>query len=388
MRAVLTFVIAVNSTLFLSCTKNKINDSPVAGLDTLPVVENQPTASLLTDMSLSAVYTKRNWQGVPTVEITNERHLVVAWYSGGKGEGPGNYVTVAESLDGGTSWRKNALIVAPPDSSYRIFDPALWKDNMGLVHLFWAQSRGWWDGKGGVWSCLLDFSADTIKPGKPKFLADGVMINKPVYQSSEGKTMLMPISIWRHAPTPAVNSGAYVAYASYYAERDNFLIAKNKKIFDDKIRFVDEHQIVATGTGTFLCLFRTLKGIYYSTSVDNGENWTTAEPFTVVSPIAASRFHIQRLKSGNLLLIVNSSSTRTNLKGFLSKNGGKTWPYAILIDSRKNVSYPDACEGPNGTLFVVYDRNRSLDKEINLAKFNEQDFFKKNAKAIISIIDK
>ena len=40
---------------------------------------------------------------------------------------------------------------------------------------------------------------------------------------------------------------------------------------------------------------------------------------------------------------------RNNLTAFLSEDGGKTWPYTLLLDARSGVSYPDVIES-NGAL--------------------------------------
>jgi hypothetical protein len=52
-----------------------------------------------------------------------------------------------------------------------------------------------------------------------------------------------------------------------------------------------------------------------------------------------------------------------------------------VIDERKGISYPDGFQAPNGTLYISYDRNRSTDGEILLARFTEEDIL---AKKLIS----
>ena len=38
-------------------------------------------------------------------------------------------------------------------------------------------------------------------------------------------------------------------------------------------------------------------------------------------------------------------NTRMNLAALLSEDEGKTWKYRLLLDERREVSYPDAVEG-------------------------------------------
>ena len=42
----------------------------------------------------------------------------------------------------------------------------------------------------------------------------------------------------------------------------------------------------------------------------------------------------------------------------LSEDGGKTFPYRLLLDERKDVSYPDATIDKDGMIHITYDRER------------------------------
>ena len=44
-----------------------------------------------------------------------------------------------------------------------------------------------------------------------------------------------------------------------------------------------------------------------------------------------------------------------------------------MLDERSTISYPDGFQAPNGTLHISYDRNRSTDGEILMARFTEDD---------------
>ena len=44
-----------------------------------------------------------------------------------------------------------------------------------------------------------------------------------------------------------------------------------------------------------------------------------------------------------------------------------------MLDQRTGISYPDGVQAPDGTIYISYDRNRSTDGEILLARFTEQD---------------
>lgn len=61
------------------------------------------------------------------------------------------------------------------------------------------------------------------------------------------------------------------------------------------------------------------------------------------------------------------------LTAWLSDDDGKTWQGGLMLDERKGISYPDGFQAPDGTLYISYDRNRAVDGEILLARFNESD---------------
>lgn len=45
----------------------------------------------------------------------------------------------------------------------------------------------------------------------------------------------------------------------------------------------------------------------------------------------------------------------------------------LLLDERKNVSYPDTAQAPKGDIYVHYDRDRTGEAEILFARFREED---------------
>lgn len=75
---------------------------------------------------------------------------------------------------------------------------------------------------------------------------------------------------------------------------------------------------------------------------------------------------------------------RNNLTALLSEDDGRTYPYTLLLDPRNEVSYPDAVEAEDGSIYIIYDRERGAFKqsikqacacarEIRMAKITEAD---------------
>jgi len=102
-------------------------------------------------------------------------------------------------------------------------------------------------------------------------------------------------------------------------------------------------------------LIRTLYGIGESVSTDRGITWPDLKPSQIVAP--AARFFIRRLDSGNLLLVkhgpINERIDRSRLMAFLSTDDGQGWSGGLMLDERRNVSYPDGQQTPDGTIRII-----------------------------------
>ena len=360
---------------------------PEANLSPAVMDGPNPEALFLQNASKDPRVNNRIWEGIPSVGATNDgKEIYVAWYSGGQGEGPGNYITVALSRNNAKTWLRDALVIYPSDTAHvRMYDPGLWRDRQGVVRVTWTKSHQFWDGTGGVWTTPLSWNGKNVVTGEVSQLADGVMLNKPAYIPSR-QMVLFPISWWAFAPADPGKAGTYIYSGAYNgsAEKMGPVSVLSKIIVPDSIRTFDEHQLVETGNdGNLLCLLRTSKGIYFSRSADYGAHWSKIAPFTFVGDAAASRFHISKLKSGKLLLVINNSMVRTNLVAYLSSDGGKTWKYKLLLDQRSNVSYPDAIQTADGNIHVVYDRDRFTTKDILYCRFTENDIIHANTAGIV-----
>ena len=64
---------------------------------------------------------------------------------------------------------------------------------------------------------------------------------------------------------------------------------------------------------------------------------------------------------------------RNNLAAFLSTDDGETWSGPLLLDERELVSYPDAVQTPDDQIYIIYDRERNVEKELLLARITEED---------------
>ncbi|MBN1345090.1 MAG: exo-alpha-sialidase [Phycisphaerae bacterium] len=310
----------------------------------------------------------RLWQGIPGIERAAGGRLWALWYSGGKGEGNENYVVAITSGDDGKTWSPPKVVIDPP-GRVRAYDPCLWHDPTGRLWLFWAQSDTWFDGRSGTWAITTTNSGhEDPKWSEPRRIADGIMMNKPTALST-GEWAL-PIAVWNHKPFR--DDTAKERFSNLYLTSDQGKTFTFVRGPDVPKRTYDEHMLVEKKDGSWWVLVRTSYGIGQSFSKDRGKTWSPGEDSGIKGP--SSRFFIRRLKSGKLLLVNHYNYTgRSHMTASLSDDDGKTWTHHLLLDERKNVSYPDGVQAPDGRVYVIYDRERTKDKEILMAVFTEQD---------------
>jgi len=294
--------------------------------------------------------TKRIWQGIPSIERTKKGRLFAAWYSGGITEQPGNFVVLVKSDDDGTTWSE-PIAGASKGQTYRCYDQCLWIDPLDRLWFIWSVAP-----EHCVYASICDDpDAENLTWGDVFPIGPDVMLNKPTVLSTG--EWLFPIAVWDRQVSVAEPSKTEPRGAFVYRTVDNGLTFQRLGTPVIHARAFDEHMVVELNDGAVMMLTRTLYGISKAFSYDGGLTWTQGRDSHLGGP--CSRFHIRRLASGRLLLVNHYQFTgRNNLAALLSEDDGKTWPYALMLDERKDVSYPDMAEGPDGRLYIIYDRER------------------------------
>jgi len=316
----------------------------------------------------------RKWQGIPGIERAPNGRLWATWYSGGRTEDADNYVLLVTSGDNGRTWSEPVLVIDPP-GKIRASDSALWHDPLGRLWLFWMQCEAFpsggtpFDGRGGVWFIRTEHS-EAANPDwtSPRRIAHGTMLNKPIVLSTG--EWLLTCAVRAGKPYPI--SIPEERYSSVFVTRDEGETFERRGGADVPNRDWDEHMVVERRDGSLWMLVRRKDGIGEAVSRDRGRTWRAAR--NAVLPGPCSRFHLRRLRSGRLLLINHHQFTdRNRLTAFLSEDDGATWPHALLLDERSDVSYPDAVEAPEGLILVTYDRRRLGEGDILFQSLTEED---------------
>ena len=308
----------------------------------------------------------RRFQGIPSLAASPSGRLWAVWYASRTGaEDRNNYVVAATSGDEGRTWTEPVLVVDPDrDGPVRAFDPQIWLAPDGRLWLFWAQSIGHDGSVAGVWTITTD-EPDTASPqwSEPRRLTDGIMMGKPTVLSSGA--WLLPASTWR-ATDHSARAVASTDQGRTWTLRGGCQIPPEMRVFD-------EHMLVERRDGTLWMLARSNTGfLLESVSPDGGKTWPVARPSTIKHPSA--RFFIRRLASGKLLMVKHhNTEKRMRLTALLSNDDGRTWSDGLLLDERGTVSYPDGIQMEDGRIFIIYDRNRTTDRQILMAVFTEAD---------------
>jgi len=319
----------------------------------------------------------RNWQGIPAIERTRAGRLYATWYSGGHGEDNDNHVLLVTSDDDGQTWTDQPRIVVDPPGMTRAWDPCLWHDPHGRLWWYWTMSCPMaahvWDGRGGVWAMVTE-NPDDPNPtwSEPKRFAEGVALNKPIV-TSDG-TWLMPTAVWYWEGMDQFGVLRHMMKPGVVASTDAGDTWQWRGGAEMEEKYFREPMIVELRDGTLWMLVRMRDGISETFSMDGGISWSRGRPSRFAGP--NSRFFISRLASGRLLLVNhlgNPDRERSHLTAMLSEDDGTTWPHRLLLDNRAKVSYPDAVEGPDGWIRIVYDFNRFDEREILMARIREED---------------
>ncbi len=309
----------------------------------------------------------RAFQGIPSLAVSDGGRLWATWYAGKTPkEDENNYVVLSTSGDGGATW-KEVLVVDPDgDGPVRAYDPELWIAPDGKLRLIWAQAIGHEGTVAGVWFLETD-APESEEPawGTPRRITDGIMMCKPTVLST-GEWAL-PASTWR-----ATDHSARMIISTDAGETWSLRGACNVPQPD---RAFDEHMFVERRDGSIWLLARTRYGIGESISTDRGVTWPELTPSKIAHPSA--RFFIRRLNSGNLLLVkhgpIETPTKRSHLTAYLSADDGATWIGGLMLDEREGVSYPDGQQTEDGTIRIIYDRDRTGAREILMATFEEED---------------
>jgi hypothetical protein len=326
-------------------------------------------------------YDKLDYGMTIGIERTPGGRLWACWVAGG--DNPDAYFVLASSDDDGETWsRPRAVLDSHEDglgAKRSILVGNLWTDPKGRLWLIFDQSMDMFDGRAGVWATTCDNPDDDAPTwSEPRRIWHGVTLNKPTVLST-GEWML-PISLDQRPGfrefRDCFRELDPLRGANVFTSTDEGATWERRGVRTFPNPDWHEHMIVERKEKSLWMLARTRTGIMESQSTDGGRSWSKPVASSIKHPVA--RFHIRRLASNRLLLVkhgaaIDSHKGRSLLTAWLSDDDGKSWRGGLMLDERTGVSYPDGFQAPDGTIYISYDRNRSTDGEILLARFTEDD---------------
>lgn len=300
----------------------------------------------------------RLWQGIPSIERTRKGRLFFQFnWTETIDEKVDTHAVILKTDDGKRFDIIAAVYVKDEDKPCRTCDGCLWIDPLGRLWCSWNYMD---EDENLLYAVICeDPDGEELVWGEPFVIGTGVMLNKPTVLSTG--EWLFPVAVWiPQAFTDtasdfihSIEPGSYV-YRSTDQGRSFEVLGKCGDFYG---KDCDEHMLLERKDGILAMYIRSLHGIGISYSYDRGKTWSLPNKRAITGP--GSRFHVRRLKSGRVLLINHVDfKWRNNLTALLSEDDGRTWKYRLLLDGRDNVSYPDAVEGEDGYIHIVYDRER------------------------------
>ncbi len=304
--------------------------------------------------------TKR--QGVAGIERTAKGRLWAVY--GRDVESTRNFQVLKCSDDDGKTWSEVKLMILPRNGT-RAMSPAIWIDPQGRLWLFWGQSVGLQDGRFGIWAITTD-DPDAAEPkwSAPRRLGDGIMLNKPTVLANGD--WLLTSSVWKADDSIKVYASA--------DQGKTFTLRGTANVPDPAQRGPDEPMIIERKDGSLWMMVR-MQGLAETISRDGGRTWTPVEKIAIRH--CTSRFFLRRLQSGALLLVkhgpLNERAGREKLMAFISDDDGQSWVGGLMLDERDDVTYPDGVQAKDGTIYLIYDHQRTPLGEVLMATFREED---------------
>ena len=328
-----------------------------------------PPVIVYPDDKEAANYAKadRQWQGCSSIVQTSKDVLYAAWITGGPHEtAAGNYITFRRSTDGGITWKDYMCLVSDDQLTTvnKVGEAAFHFAEDGSLWVFMDSTRNG-NSYHGTWTMHTENPNDPNPVwSKPKWICPGV-INTKLTVLSNGMWIMATMALYDD-----------VDYTDIWASDDKGETWYLRGQAYVPETYVDECCIVELEDGRLWLTVRSIAdyGIAESFSSDGGRTWTEGRDSKLGGP--GSKFMMQRLKSGNLLLINHYDFMgRDHITALLSTDDGKTWSHKLLLDER-TTSYPYVTTWDyNGeeVITVIYDHERYDAKQIYTARFTEQD---------------
>ena len=312
-----------------------------------------------------------------------------AWWLAGE-DGPCAFSVGNRSDDDGETWTDVNFVIDGHNGTITGRQNGIgtyWLDPDGALRCYVDQNLMHYDGRAGVWEAVCH-NPDDAKPVWTPFrrLADGHVINKPIVLKDGTWLMAAYNNVgwrdeWRRGSFPDAFSEISRTVTVLSSEDRGRTWRKRGQVKFPGDEW-QESQLLQLKDGSLRLFSRVglskgdeFVGIMCADSKDGGRSW--GEPYEPSGlRHTNSRFQIQRLQSGSVLLVKhgvpNRVEGRRHLSAYLSEDDCATWKGGLLLCEGTG-SYPDAFQSPDGTIYVSHDYERAKAAEIRMHRFTEAD---------------
>jgi len=328
----------------------------------------------------------RKHDGVPSVAVSPKSgRLWATWFCGPTDcEDSNNYVVLVTSTDRGESWK--TVLVCDPDGAgpIRAFDPQVWVPPDGTLRWSWTERKvPIREGERNRNTCLDYFAwhdhlvmatLDAEQEPKPPYpqtyrISSGFMVGKP--SVLRDGTWVLPVAEWQDDISARLYASTDGGVS--FRLRGGAFVPKANRMFE-------EHSVIELADGSLRAYIRATNAkdlahcTFWAESRDAGRTWSDAVPCRFTHTCA--RIFVRRLRSGALLMVKNGPLDRdvgrNDLTAYVSDDDGATWTGQLLIRQGPS-AYTDGDQSADGTVFLIYDVDRTGLRINGLARFTEAD---------------
>ena len=305
--------------------------------------------------------------------------LYLAYYCGSGEYADDTAVYGARLPKGQTKWTKPVSIADTPFRSEG--NPVVWQAPGGKVWLFYVVRYG------ATWSTSLiqaKVSGDGARTWSDPMMVtmtQGMMVRgRPL--ALDGGDILLPAYHETGHDTESVGPDSCSLFFRFDARKHTW--TETNRV---RSRVGNIQPAVARVAGDYLVCYCRRGGDYSgrpdgrvvrAESRDGGRTWSDGKDTEFKNPNAA--VELLQLKSGNILLIFNDSTTaRTPLTAALSTDGDKTYPHRRnLVEGPRDLAYPYAIQADDGKIHLIFTSDKRT--TIYHAVFEEADLLAPRAK--------
>lgn len=336
------------------------------------------------------------------VAETATGRLLVVWLSGSAGEpAEDNCVLIAHSDDAGKCWSHPRMLVpaGPMASAMTVLGPQA-DGTIVALGAFWPARERY-----TVWEWFTTVSRDdgiTWSDRSPVRLRnanniavcsgfcepDGTHYLPAQFFERRVTALVAPVELLAHAPDekaaqalrPAGKDEQTGGKFATHLHGCSVCVSRDPSLhwFEERGRITNrplgllEPAIVRFRDGTLVMLMRAEWGGYLwrAESSDDGYNWTSAWQTDIRNP--TSLIQLVRLSDGRIALLHNDSggevgrkSKRDPLSVWISDDEMKSWKVRLDVAAGGQLAYPNGIVTRDGSMVLVYDRNR---REVRLIR--------------------